>query len=236
MLLHMYKVPEALFITVTVVTVLYALAKTNSGKTGRTIMLAGICLGLAAAVLRAVTHEFPAFFFPDRKAVPDTQINLYLWYIAMGILIPLHVLNSVFSWEKQSRVGNTVVSVFRKDLYPGIVHTSRISLTDDRSILDQLLEPSTKLRFRFWQSNVFAHAKLHICFINFVRLIPVSIFSGRYNCVFEEPRNGICSEPFTIHSILHSRRFFDHPVFVVRYSPIDEPFQYTLPFFEKFLS
>ena len=111
MLLHMYKVPEALFITVTVVTVLYALAKTNSGKTGRTIMLAGICLGLAAAVLRAVTHEFPVFFFPDRKAVPDTQINLYLWYIAMGILIPLHVLISVFSWEKQSRAGKTVVSV-----------------------------------------------------------------------------------------------------------------------------
>ena len=59
MLLHLYKVPEALFITVTVITVLFALAKTNSGKAGKAVMLAGIGLGLALAVLRAVTHEFP---------------------------------------------------------------------------------------------------------------------------------------------------------------------------------
>ncbi|MBR4711143.1 MAG: DUF2318 domain-containing protein [Clostridia bacterium] len=111
MLLHMYKVPEALFITVTVITVLFALARTNSGKTGRIIMLSGIGLGLTLAVLRAVTHEFPALFFPDRKAVPDTQINLILWYIAMGILVPLHVLSAVFSREKGSRAGKTAVSV-----------------------------------------------------------------------------------------------------------------------------
>ena len=111
MLLHLYKVPEALFITVTVITVLFALAKANSGKTGRIIMLAGIGLGLALAVLRAVTHEFPAFFFPDRKAVPDTQINLILWYVAMGILIPLHILTAVFSWENSSKAGKLIVSV-----------------------------------------------------------------------------------------------------------------------------
>lgn len=111
MLLHMYKVPEALFITVTVITVLFALARTNSGKAGRIIMLSGIGLGLTLAVLRAVTHEFPALFFPDRKAVPDTQINLILWYIAMGILIPLHVLIAAFSREKGSRVGKLIVSV-----------------------------------------------------------------------------------------------------------------------------
>ena len=111
MLLHMYKVPEALFVTVTVITVLFALARTNSGKAGKIAMLAGIGLGLALAVLRAVTHEFPAFFFPDRKAVPDTQINLILWMIAMGILIPLHVLIAVFSWEKGSRAGKLAVSV-----------------------------------------------------------------------------------------------------------------------------
>ncbi len=111
MLLHMYKVPETLFIVVTIITVMYALAKTNLGKAGKNMMLAGIGLGLALAVLRAVTHEFPAFFFPDRKAVPDTQINLYLWYAAMVMLVPLHIMVSVFSRERGSRAGKAAVCV-----------------------------------------------------------------------------------------------------------------------------
>ena len=111
MLLHLYKVPETLFITVTVITVLFALARTHSGKTGKAVMLAGIGLGLLLAVLRAVTHEFPAFFFPERKAVPDTQINLILWYVALGLLIPLHVVISVFSWRRGSKAGKLVTSV-----------------------------------------------------------------------------------------------------------------------------
>ena len=111
MLLHMYKVPETLFIVVTIITVMYALAKTNLGKAGKNMMLAGIGLGLALAVLRAVTHEFPAFFFPDRKAVPDTQINLYLWYAAMVMLVPLHITVSVFSRERGSRAGKAAVCV-----------------------------------------------------------------------------------------------------------------------------
>lgn len=111
MLLHIYKVPEALFITVTVITVLYALAKTNSGRTGRIVMLAGIGLGLGMALLRAVAHEFPTVFFPDKKAVPDTDINLYLWYAALIILVPLNILNAVFSWKGAAKAGKIIVSV-----------------------------------------------------------------------------------------------------------------------------
>ena len=111
MLLHIYKVPEALFVTVTVITVLYALAKTHAGKTGRAIMLAGIGLGIALAVLRTVAHEFPKVFFPALGAVPDTAINLHLWYVAIGLLLPLHILIAVFCWAHKPRAGKIAVSV-----------------------------------------------------------------------------------------------------------------------------
>lgn len=110
MLLHMYKVPETLFIAVTVITVLYALAVTNSGKAGRIMMLSGIALGLALAVLRSVAHEFPGSFFPEKNAVPDTEINLWLWYAALALLIPLNILSAVFSWKRGARAGKMVVS------------------------------------------------------------------------------------------------------------------------------
>ena len=111
MLLHMYKVPEALFIAVTVITVLYALARTNSGKTGRIVMLSGIGLGLLLAVIRSFAHEYPTVFFPDKNAVPDTEINLYLWYAALILLILLNISSAVFSWRRGARAGKTAVSV-----------------------------------------------------------------------------------------------------------------------------
>ena len=112
MLLHMYEVPEALFITVTVITVLYAMVKTNAGRKGRRIMLSGIRIGLVLTVLRAVSHEFPAAFFPTRKAVPDTAINLLLVHIALWILIPLTVLIAVFCRKRAAKAGKTVMAVF----------------------------------------------------------------------------------------------------------------------------
>lgn len=111
MLLHMYKVPEALFVTVTVITVLFALAKTHAGRAGRAILLSGIGLGAALAVLRTLAHEFPKVFFPAQGAVPDTQINLYLWYGAVVLLIPLMVLIVLFCRERGARAGKIAVSV-----------------------------------------------------------------------------------------------------------------------------
>ena len=110
MLLHMYEVPESLFITVTIITVLYALVRTNTGKAGRMIMLSGIGLGTFLTVLRAVSHEFPATFFA-MKAVPDTVIDLLLAHIGLWILIPLAVLTAVFSWKRGAKAGKIIVSV-----------------------------------------------------------------------------------------------------------------------------
>ena len=110
-LLHIYRVPEALFVAVTVITVLYALAKTHAGRTGRNIMLAGIGLGVALAVLRTTAHEFPKVFFPAQGAVPDTAINQRLWYAAVGLLIPLNILIAVFCWKRGAKAGKIAVSV-----------------------------------------------------------------------------------------------------------------------------
>ena len=104
MLLHMYEVPESLFITVTIITVLYALVKTNADRTGRIIMQSGIGLGLVLTVLRAVSHEFPAAFF-SKKAVPDTVIDLLLVHVGLWILVPLTVLIAVFSWKRGAKAG-----------------------------------------------------------------------------------------------------------------------------------
>ena len=116
MLLHLYKVPEALFITVTVVTVLFALNKVNAGKTGRVIMLAGIGLGALLAVTRAVSHEIPKifcqWFFPGKTDIPDNDINLVLWYAGLCILIPLNILLAVFFRKKGSDAGKNMTAVF----------------------------------------------------------------------------------------------------------------------------
>ncbi len=111
MLLHMYEVPESLFITVTIITVLYALVKTNADRTGRIIMQSGIGLGLVLTVLRAVSHEFPAAFF-SKKAVPDTVIDLLLVHVGLWILVPLTVLIAVFSWKRGAKAGKLIMSVF----------------------------------------------------------------------------------------------------------------------------
>lgn len=122
MLLYIWTVPEALFLTATMITVLYALARTTAGKAGRIIMLAGIGMGLLLTVFRALLHEFPSWFgswLPDgiagallvkRQSVADTQINLYLWYGAMLLLIPLNILSAVFSWKRAAKAGKIIVS------------------------------------------------------------------------------------------------------------------------------
>ena len=111
MLLHMYEVPESLFIAVTIITVLYALVRTNTGRCGRVIMLSGIGLGLLLTVLRAVSHEFPAAFF-SKKAVPDTVIDLLFVHAGLWILVPLALLVAVFFRKRGVKAGKVLITVF----------------------------------------------------------------------------------------------------------------------------
>ncbi len=87
MLHYIYEVTFNLFITVTAITLFFALCKTLLGKTGFYIQLGGMLAGLLAGTYRAVRHAFMSTF--------DVKINLYTFYvgfIAMSLMLVALVL------------------------------------------------------------------------------------------------------------------------------------------------
>ncbi|MBQ6647161.1 MAG: DUF2318 domain-containing protein [Clostridia bacterium] len=82
MLHYIYDVTLQLFISVTLITLFFALCKTLAGRTGTLIMLGGTIVGLLAATYRAVRHAF--------LLTRDAEINLYTFYvgfIAMALML-----------------------------------------------------------------------------------------------------------------------------------------------------
>ena len=82
MLHYLWSVPQELFITLTVITLLLGCVKVFDGRRGEAVEFAGIGLGLVLATGRALMHAI--------RSTRDVQINLYVFYV--GILAMLATL------------------------------------------------------------------------------------------------------------------------------------------------
>ncbi len=104
MLHYIYEVTFNLFITVTVITLFFALCKTLFGKTGFRIQLGGTILGLLAAGYRAVRHAFMSTF--------DVEINLYTFYVGFVAMALLLILLTLFGRKRAPAWGKATAAFF----------------------------------------------------------------------------------------------------------------------------
>ncbi|MBQ3668029.1 MAG: hypothetical protein II920_02265, partial [Clostridia bacterium] len=100
MLHYLYDVTLNLFISVTVITVFFALARLLLGRTGTRIMLGGTLAGFAIAAYRAVRHAFMSTY--------DVEINLYTFYVGIIAMALMLVALPIFCHKRAPAWGKTV--------------------------------------------------------------------------------------------------------------------------------
>ena len=101
MLHYLYDVTYHLFITVTVLMLFFALCKTLDGRTGFRIELGGMAVGIAAALVRAISKATITIY--------DVEINLYTFYVGLIAMILMLIATPLFCKKRAALSGKAVV-------------------------------------------------------------------------------------------------------------------------------